>query len=93
MQNNKSSGNNGLTKEFYSSCWLELNRYLLIQKSKQNVRINQVFRKASNNQIKRKRESDKRYVKNWNPNSLLSIDAKMISKALSETDSFEKMID
>ena len=44
----------------------------------------QYFTKASNNQISRKNDRDKRYIKNWRPISLLNVDTTVILKALSE---------
>lgn len=107
MQNNKSFGNNGLTKEFYESCWDEIKQIFI--NSEMEVKNKGELSHSGNNQIKRKKESDKRYFKNWNPISFLNFDTKIISKALSEklkhvlswhkklhtlkTDSFEKIVD
>ena len=40
MQNDKSPGNNGLTKEFYESFWDELKNCLLLLQQKQKTEVN-----------------------------------------------------
>ena len=41
------------------------------------------FTKTSCHQAHWKKDSDKRYIKNWRPISLLNVDTKIVSKALS----------
>ena len=85
MQNDKSPGNDGLTKEFYETFWNELKEIfvdsVLEAKEKGHLSISQ--RQAIIKLIEKK-DRDKRFIKNWRPISLLNVDLKIISKALSE---------
>ena len=85
MQNDKSPGNDGLTKEFYETFWNELKEIfvdsVLEAKEKGHLSISQ--RQAIIKLIEKK-DRDKRFIKNWRPISLLNVDLKIISKAFSE---------
>ena len=85
MQNDKSPGNHGLTKEFYETFRSELKKMfvdsVLETKEKGHLSISQ--RQAIIKLIVNK-DRDKRFIKNWRPISLLNVDLKIISKALSE---------
>ena len=85
MRNNKSPGNDDLTKEFYETFWNELKEIfvdsVLEAKEKGHLSISQ--RQAIIKLIEKK-DRDKRFIKNWRPISLLNVDLKIISKALSE---------
>ena len=82
MENNKSSGNDGLTKEFYIIFWNEVKIPLLpvtenakqLSASQKQAVIRLIGKKGHNN----------RYIQNWQPISLLNIDVKLISIALAE---------
>ena len=86
MLNNKSAGNEGLTKEFYETYWEELKIPLRnsITKSYQNGQLSISERQAVIKLIEKK-DKDKKLIKNWRSISLLNIDAKGISKILAET--------
>ena len=84
MKNDKTPGNDGLTKEFYKTFWNELKTPLMTS-------INQAFhtkiwsisqRQAVINLIETE-DRDKRYIKNFIPISLLNVDTKILSKAIS----------
>ena len=85
MENDKSPGNDGLTKEFYETFWQDLKTPLL-----ESIRHSYLIDKltVSQNQavikLIGKKDRDKRFIKNWRPISLLNVDAKLISKALAE---------
>ena len=82
MENNKSSGNDGLTKEFYIIFWNEVKIPLLpvtenakqLSASQKQAVIRLIGKKGHNN----------RYIQNWQPISLLNTDVKLISIALAE---------
>ena len=82
MKNNKSPGDDGLTKEFYAHFYLELkddltevlNTIILRQelpKSQRNALIRLLYKK-----------NDHRMLKNWRPVSLLNVDYKILSKIM-----------
>ena len=83
MGNNKSPGNDGLTKEFYETFWEEIKDSFLksvkVSKEKKCLSVSQ--RQAVIKLIEKK-EKDKRFIENWRPISLLNVDYKMISKVL-----------
>ena len=83
MDNNKSPGNDGLTKEFYVLFWSDIKKTFLASVReaflKENLSASQL--QAVINLIE-KRDRDKRFIKNWRPISLLNTDTKLISKAL-----------
>ena len=83
MGNNKSPGNDGLSKEFYICFFNEIHLYLL-------QALNMSFREGQLSSSQRqavivlieKKDKDKRFLKNWRPISLINIDAKIASKAI-----------
>ena len=79
MENNKSPGNDGLTKEFYITFCNEVKVPLLLAIEKAYL-----VKQLSTSQFNPKKERDKRCVQNWRPISLLNVDLKLISKALAE---------
>ena len=84
MPNHKSPRNDGLTKEFFEAFWSELKKPFLSCVShsfgKEELCISQ--RQAIIKLILKK-DKDKRLIQNWRPISLLNVDVKIISKALS----------
>ena len=83
FDNNKSPGNDGLTKEFYQTFWqdvkdiffnsLEESKQLKYLCTSQHQAIIKLFEKPN---------KDKIYISNWRRISLLNLDQKIISKAL-----------
>ena len=83
MGNNKSPGNDGFTKEFYLAFFNDLNRYLVdsLNFSLENGEFSRSQKQAVITLIEKK-DRDKRILKNWRPISLINVDAKIASKAL-----------
>ena len=79
MQNNKSPGNDGLTKEFYETFWNEIKNPFMnsIMEAIEKKKLSTSQRKAVIKLIENK-ERDKRFIKNWRPISLLNVDCKII---------------
>ena len=83
MGNNKSPGNNGLSKEFYIRFFDEIHNYLLesLNYSFIHGQLSHSQRQAMITLIEKKGK-DKRFLKNWRPISLINVDAKIASKCL-----------
>ena len=85
MQTNKSPGNDGLTKEFYEGFWDEIKELLIASATEAKHRGElSISQRQAIIKLIEKKDRDKRYIKNWRPISLLNVDTKIISKALSE---------
>ena len=83
FSNNKSPGNDGLTKEFYETFWEELKQPFMNSLNQAKVSKKLV---TSQRQVVikllEKKDKDKRLISNWRPISLLNVDYKIISKIL-----------
>ena len=83
MGNNKSPGNDGLSKEFYVCFFREIRSYLL-----DALHLSFTHGQLLNSQCQAmitlivKKGKDKRFLKNWRPISLINVDAKVASKSL-----------
>ena len=83
MPDNKSPGNDGLTKEFYETFWSDIKIPFL-----ENVLFSfdigelSISQRQSMIKLIEKKYRDKRLIENWRPISLLNVDAKIISKLL-----------
>ena len=83
MQKNKSPGNDGLTKEFFVAFWEDIKGVFL-----SSCRTGKLKKELSTSQrqaiikLIEKKDKDERFIKNWQPISLLNVDYKIISKAL-----------
>ena len=83
MDNDKSPGNDGITKEFYIKfCDVVKKPFCAsIQQSFIKGELSTSQKQAIIKLIKKK-DRDKRFIKNWRPISLLNVDMKLISKVL-----------
>ena len=83
MRNNKSPGNDGLTKEFYETFWNEIKHPFMnsIMEAREKKKLGTSQLQAVIKLIEKK-ERDKRFIKNWRPISILNVDYKIIAKAL-----------
>ena len=83
FENNKSPGNDGLTKAFYCTFWDDIKGTFMksLKESKQLKHLGASQRQAAIKLLE-KPNKDQRYVSNWRPVSLLNFDLKMISKSL-----------
>ena len=83
MQDCKSPGSDGLTKEFYKYFWNVIEDQLMnsIKEARKKKKLNISQRQAVIKLVEKK-DRDKRYIKNWCPLSLLNVDCKILSKAL-----------
>ena len=83
MQNNKSPGNDGLTKEFYETFWNEIKHPFMnsIMEAREKKKLSTSQRQAVI-RLMEKKERDKRFIKNWRPISILNVDYEIIAKAL-----------
>ena len=85
VPNNKSSRNNGGTKEFYEAFWGDLKTpYLLSINKAFKVGELSTSQKQAVIKLIEKKGKDKQLIKNWRPLSLLNVDKKLISKVLAE---------
>ena len=85
MPNNKSPGNDGLTKEFFLTFWDDIKDIYI--SSIRTAGIKKEFSTSQRQAIIKlieKKGKDKRFIKNWRPISLLNVDYKIASKALAE---------
>ncbi len=80
---NKSPGNDGLSKEFYSKFWEKISNLLFasLMQGKRKGELSASQRQAII-KILEKKGRDKRLIKNWRPISLLNLDVKLLTKTL-----------
>ena len=83
MENCKTPGNDGLTKEYYICFFKQLGRLLV---STLNYSFYHGEMSTSQRQaiivLIQKKDRDSRLIKNWRPISLINVDARIASKAL-----------
>ena len=80
MQNDKSPGNDGSAEELYETFWNELREIFVdsVLEAKEKWRLGISQRQTIIKTI------IKRFIKNWTAISLLNVDLKIMSKALSD---------
>ena len=68
MQNNKSPGNDGLSKEFYETFWEELKKpFMYATQKSYNIKQLCVSKRQAVIKLVEKKGIDKRFIKNWRP--------------------------
>ena len=79
IENDKSPGNDGLTKEFYVTFWDDIKATFIssLKQAKERKELSISQRQATIKLIEKK-DRDKRYIKNWRPISLSKALAKKI---------------
>ena len=83
MPNNKSPGNDRLTKEFFLSFWDDIkNIYISSIRTAGIKKEFSVSQRQAIIKLIEKKVKDKRFTKNWRPISLLNVDYKIASKIL-----------
>ena len=85
MENNKTPGNDGLTKEFYESFWTNIkNTFKNSLRESKTIGSLSISQRQAVIKLLEKNDRDKQFIKNWRPISLLNVDTKMISKVFAE---------
>ena len=81
MENDKSPGNDGLTKKFFAIFWdnIKVNFIPSIKQAKERKELS-IFQSQTIIKLIEKKNRDKRYIKNWRPISWLDIDIKIYPK-------------
>ena len=83
IDNNKSPGNDGLTKEFYRTFWNDIkNDYMSSLKESKRKEILCTSQRQAIIKLIEKPNKDKRFIQNWRPISLVNVDQNIVSKAL-----------
>ena len=85
MENNKSPGNDGLTKEFYCTFWNEIkNIFINSVRESKCLKVLSISQRRVIIRLIEKLNKDKRFISNRRSILLLSVDQKSISKTLAE---------
>ena len=81
MENDKTPGNDGLSKEFYEVFWDDV-KFPLLSSINDAFIKEQLSTSQKQTVIKsiEKKDRHKRFIKNWRPIFLLNTDLKLISK-------------
>ena len=83
MENDKSPGNDGLTKEFYVTFWNDIKATFIssLKQAKERKELS-ISQMQAIIKLIEKKDRDKRYIKNSRSISLLNVDIKILSKAV-----------
>ena len=83
MDNNKSPGNDSITKEFYIKFW-DVVKESLCTSIQESFLVGElsISQKQAIIKLIEKKDRDKRFIKNWRPISFLNVDIKLVSKLL-----------
>ena len=82
FENNKSSGNDGLTKEFYCTFWDDIkDTFMKSLKESKQLKHLCVLQWQATIKLLEKPNKDKKYIYKGRPISLLNFDLKIISKS------------
>ena len=86
MQNYKSPGNDGWTKEFYEAFWIELTDIFIdsVSETKEKGHLSTSQRQDIIRLIKKKKDKEMRFKEKLETHFFIKWDLKTISKALSE---------
>ena len=83
MPNNKYPRNVGLSTEFYEGFWEDIKDVFINSLKEGNIKGSlSISQRQAVIKLLEKKDRDKRFIKNWRPISLLSVDIKILSKAL-----------
>ena len=81
VPDNKTPGNDGLSKEFYETFWEDIEDVFTIFLKQAKIEGSlSILQRQAVIKLLEKKDRGKRYIKNWRPTSLLNIDTKIISK-------------
>ena len=83
MSDDKSPGNDGITRELYNFFWEDVG--MLMYDSFMEAKVKKelsVSQRQAIIKLLEKMDKDRRFLKNWRPISLLNIDVKILNKAL-----------
>ena len=73
-----------MTKEFYETIWDQLKTPLMESVNQAfHTKILSISQRQAVIKLIEKKDRDKRYISNWRPISLLNVDTKILSKAIS----------
>ena len=82
IPNNKTTGNDDLSKEFYETFWEDIKDVFINSLKQAKIEGGlSISQRQAVIKLLEKKDRDKSCIKNWKPISLLNIDTKIISKA------------
>ena len=83
MPNNKSPGNDGLSKEFYETFWEDIKDVFINSMKQAKIKGSlSISQRQAVIKLSEKKDRDKLFTKNWRPISLLNVDTKNYRKPL-----------